>query len=298
MWRASSRLRSRSGVTSSPPGPTCCRRSPPSTTERTSSQNRSASSRSASSTASRTPMHGFPSAAACGAASVPPSRSSRCASSCARSSSGRSSARPTPSRRRRRSATSRWPPRGGRGSGSIALWADLRLGLLPAREEILERLLGGPVPLLGALGLRRSGPGGGVGQLFLEADQVRFRQLDRLRQAARPPRRLLRFLLRHAVAGALLLGGLGRGGRGGLAFVALALIGGPPARMAAQLAVLEDDRPGADRLEQGAIVGDEDHGPLEGRERVLERLAALDVEVIRRLVEDQQVGAGGDQHGE
>ena len=34
---------------------------------------------------------------------------------------------------------------------------------------------------------------------------------------------------------------------------------------------------------------------FEGRERVLERLAALDVEVVGRLVEDQHVGAGGDQ---
>ena len=65
--------------------------------------------------------------------------------------------------------------------------------------------------------------------------------------------------------------------------------------MAAQLAVLADDRAAADRLEQGAVVGDEDDRALEGGERVLERLAALDVEVVGRLVEDQHVGAGGDQ---
>ena len=65
--------------------------------------------------------------------------------------------------------------------------------------------------------------------------------------------------------------------------------------MAAQLAVLADQRAAADRLQQGAVVGDEHHRPLEGRKRVLERLAALDVEVVGRLVEDQDVGAGGDE---
>ena len=65
--------------------------------------------------------------------------------------------------------------------------------------------------------------------------------------------------------------------------------------MAAQLAVLADDRAAADRLQQGAVVGDEDDRALEGDQRVLERLAALDVEVVGGLVEDQDVGAGGDQ---
>jgi cytochrome P450 len=51
------------------------------------------------------PTRGFPSAAASAAASVPPSPSSRCESSCASSSPGRRCGRPTPPRRRRRSAT-------------------------------------------------------------------------------------------------------------------------------------------------------------------------------------------------
>ena len=42
-------------------------------------------------------------------------------------------------------------------------------------------------------------------------------------------------------------------------------------------------------------MGDQDDRALEGGERVLERLAALDVEVVGRLVEDQHVGARGDQ---
>ena len=42
-------------------------------------------------------------------------------------------------------------------------------------------------------------------------------------------------------------------------------------------------------------MGDQDHRALELGQRVLERLAALDVEVVGGLVEDQDVGAGGDQ---
>ena len=80
-----------------------------------------------------------------------------------------------------------------------------------------------------------------------------------------------------------------------VAFVAVALVGGPAARVAAQLAVLADERAAADGLEQGPVVGDEDHRALEAEQRVLERLAALDVEVVGGLVEDQHVGAGGDE---
>src|SRR5262245_53219918 len=65
--------------------------------------------------------------------------------------------------------------------------------------------------------------------------------------------------------------------------------------MALEPAVLEDDGAGADRLEQSAVVRDEDHRPLVLGKRVLERLAALEVEVVGRLVEDQDVGAGGDE---
>jgi hypothetical protein len=42
-------------------------------------------------------------------------------------------------------------------------------------------------------------------------------------------------------------------------------------------------------------VGDQQHRAVVAAERVLERLAALDVEVVGRLVEDQQVGAGVDE---
>src|SRR3954470_25047788 len=42
--------------------------------------------------------------------------------------------------------------------------------------------------------------------------------------------------------------------------------------------------------QEGAIVADQQHGALVLLERVLERLDVLDVEMVRRLVEDQQVG--------
>ena len=63
----------------------------------------------------------------------------------------------------------------------------------------------------------------------------------------------------------------------------------PP--VAAQRAILDGDRARAHRVEQRAVVGDEQDRPLEGAQRVLERLAALDVEVVGGLVEDQHVGA-------
>ena len=73
---------------------------------------------------------------------------------------------------------------------------------------------------------------------------------------------------------------------------------GPAALVAGQPAVLERDRARADRVEQGAVVGHQQHGAVEGAQRVLERLAGVDVEVVGRLVEDQHVGAGLDEHGQ
>ena len=50
------------------------------------------------------------------------------------------------------------------------------------------------------------------------------------------------------------------------------------------------DRARADRVEQRAVVGDEQQRAGERLQRVLERLARLEVEVVGRLVEDQDVG--------
>ncbi len=56
---------------------------------------------------------------------------------------------------------------------------------------------------------------------------------------------------------------------------------------------LEDG--GRDRLEEPAVVGDEDHGGVDRGEHPLEPLERLDVEVVRRLVEEEQVGLRGER---
>ena len=73
---------------------------------------------------------------------------------------------------------------------------------------------------------------------------------------------------------------------------------GPAADVGVQRPVLDRDRARADRVEQRAVVGDEQQRAREGLQRRLERLAALEVEVVRRLVEDEHVGARLDEHGE
>ena len=47
---------------------------------------------------------------------------------------------------------------------------------------------------------------------------------------------------------------------------------------------------GRDRLEEPAVVGDKDHRRIQGRELCLQPFQALDVEVVRRLVEEEEVG--------
>ena len=49
---------------------------------------------------------------------------------------------------------------------------------------------------------------------------------------------------------------------------------------------------GRDGLEEPPVVRDEDHGGVERGQLTLEPLEVLDVEVVRRLVEEQQVGIG------
>ena len=63
-------------------------------------------------------------------------------------------------------------------------------------------------------------------------------------------------------------------------------------------AVLDRERPVGDGVEQRAVVGDEQHGAGEGLERGLQRLAALEVEMVRRLVEDEEVRARRDDDRE
>src|SRR6185437_14767471 len=53
-----------------------------------------------------------------------------------------------------------------------------------------------------------------------------------------------------------------------------------------------------DRLEEPAIVRDEDDGGVQRRELALEPFDARDVEVVRRLVEEEEVGVAGERAGE
>ena len=275
--------------------PTCCRRSPPSTTATTSSPSRSSSAPSASSTARPTPTPGSRSAAACAAASAPPSPNTRCGSSCATflERAELSAPDPEPEKVKVRNITLA-PGRGTRVRLDRPLQLSPALGLLPALEELRDR----PLRLLVALARPAralSGVDQAAGSASSSSTSRSFASARSICSASRPARRAafcdgLAELCARPPPSALL-----RGGGGGVAFVALALVGGPAGRVAAQLAVLADDRAAADRLEQGAVVGDEDDRALEGEKRVLERLAALDVEVVGRLVEDQHVGARGDE---
>src|SRR6478609_6053493 len=49
------------------------------------------------------------------------------------------------------------------------------------------------------------------------------------------------------------------------------------------------------RFQEPAVVGDEDHRGVERLQHLLEPLERLDVEVVRRLVEEQQVGLRGER---
>src|SRR5262249_58139236 len=62
-----------------------------------------------------------------------------------------------------------------------------------------------------------------------------------------------------------------------------------------QRLVLQRQRVRGDGVDQRAVVGDEQDGAVVRLDRVLERLPALDVEVVGGLVEDQEVGAARDQ---
>src|SRR5207302_10410821 len=54
--------------------------------------------------------------------------------------------------------------------------------------------------------------------------------------------------------------------------------------------VLEFQRPGGDGVEQEPVMADQHHGPGELREKGLQPLLAVEVEVVRRLVEQEQIG--------
>ncbi len=62
--------------------------------------------------------------------------------------------------------------------------------------------------------------------------------------------------------------------------------------------LLDGEQPVRDGVEQRAVVRDEQHRPGKRLERDLERLARFEVEVVRRLVEHEEVRARGDDDRE
>ena len=64
-----------------------------------------------------------------------------------------------------------------------------------------------------------------------------------------------------------------------------------------QFAVLNREGPLGDRVEECAVVRHEQNGAGERFERRFERFAAFEVEMIRRLVEHEEVRTGGDRDG-
>src|SRR6185312_13669578 len=61
-----------------------------------------------------------------------------------------------------------------------------------------------------------------------------------------------------------------------------------------ETAILDGERPRGEGLDQRAVVRDQKQRPRKTQERILERLAALDVQVVRRLVEHEEVRARHD----
>ena len=136
---------------------------------------------------------------------------------------------------------------------------------------------------------RRVGRGGG--SLLLEPSDLRQLRLRLLR---------LRLLGAEALDEALEPGdvdgdALGRPLRVRGALRLLAPPGVPRAGEERRAAGLELERRGRHRLEEPAVVRDEDDGGVERGELRLEPFEARDVEVVRRLVEQQQVGVAAER---
>ena len=154
-----------------------------------------------------------------------------------------------------------YPASGGRRT-SAQRHAALPARILPARVELLDAPLGVLVPSARPLGARRVGPERRIGELLLELPE---RGLGLLDLALEPLRvRGGRAGPGPAAAGLAAAGGVGRL-RGRRRFVALGVsrpVLGPAARVVAERPVLERERPCPDRLEQRAVVGDQEQRPL------------------------------------
>ena len=74
-----------------------------------------------------------------------------------------------------------------------------------------------------------------------------------------------------------------------LATAQAALEVGVVAEVARQLALADRPDPGGDLVDEVAVVGDEQDRAVEAGEHILQGLARVDVEVVRRLVQDQEI---------
>ena len=70
------------------------------------------------------------------------------------------------------------------------------------------------------------------------------------------------------------------------------------AAMRVQRLVVYLDDAGGDAVEQVAIVGDEDQCRRTSQEVILQPVDRVDVEVVGRLVEDEQVTVGGESESQ
>ena len=169
--------------------------------------------------------------------------------------------------------------------------------------ELLERLLRLASWRRGRLrGGARVVPRRRVGELVLQRGAASASaRLDLAPRASSPARCWFfgRRRLRRPAAGAAPRAGAGlarlAGPLGLRALLAHAHVLGPAADVGVQRLVLDRDRARADGVEQRAVVGDQQQRARERLQRRLERLAALEVEVVGRLVEDQHVGARVDE---
>ena len=100
------------------------------------------------------------------------------------------------------------------------------------------------------------------------------------------------------LAGDLLGLGVGVLGRPGVALLALAVVRAVVAAERGQPAVAQLPDPGHGRVQEGAVVRRDDERAGPPPEVLLEPLERVEVEVVGRLVEQQQVRVGDDQPGQ
>jgi hypothetical protein len=141
-----------------------------------------------------------------------------------------------------------------------------------------------------------------IGQLVVQDAQFAFQRLDPRRQRLQLSGLLERELPRLAgLAGFLVellfvdLGLLGLG-----CFLALLPA---PVLVAADVffdraVAREDPGAGDDVVEKRRVVADQQHGPLEVDQQLFEQFQRLAVQIVGRLVEDQEVGGLGEELGQ